>query len=474
MAKDYFQDIVPPEEEGHGSRRKGSRRLNVTPPSSSEDENSDDMDVGLPIHAESEGSASGPSRGRSIRDIAPSRTRIRLSGEAHDPFTEDPDRRAFLNSRRWGLWVVAVLAVLIVGAFGLFAFRSTTVTVTPRMQAVTFDETSHFTAYPETTAASGTLPYKVISSDLDDSEPVEAQGMQHVETKASGSITVYNAYSSSPVRLIKDTRFESPDGLIYRTPAAVLIPGMKSGVPGSVSVTVVADQAGDQYNIAPARFTVPGLKSSAAMYAGVYAKSSEQLSGGFIGDQPAVAPATLTATISAVRARLAASALSSAASNADYIQFPDLMQITYQDMPSTTEAGGGVRIHEKAHIEMIAFPKDAFTHAVSASVSADAGNAPITLHQGTGFAAHTSLSPESWGSQPLDFVLAGQAQLVWDVDTEALGVALAGRDESAFQTIISSFPGIKEAHARIQPFWKSVFPNPSKIKITVVDPTVSN
>jgi len=399
---------------------------------------------------------------------------MRMSGFSRDSRPDElAPRRTLAISRRVGLWIAAGVGVVLVGGiFILFAYRDTTVSVIPKTQPITFDSTSHFTAYPETNAATGTLQYKVVTADLEDSEPVDAQGMQHTETKATGSLTVYNDYSTAPVKLIKNTRFESPDGLIYRIPAQVIVPGRSNGQPGSVSVTVEADEAGDSYNIGPSDFTVPGLKSNAAMYRGVYAKSTAQFSGGFIGDQPAVAPATLAAAKSAVDKRLAQQAIQQAASNSDYVLFPDLMQIAYTEAPSTTEAGGGVRIHEKAHVTMIAFPKEAFAAAVGKSVSANTENAPVRLRPGTGFAAQTSTSFDTLGSGPVDFVLSGQAMLIWDVDTGALARALAGRDQSAFQTIITGFPGIKEAHARIQPFWKSTFPTaPAKLKITVVEPT---
>ncbi|MDP3646050.1 MAG: hypothetical protein Q8R25_03105 [bacterium] len=471
MAKDYIQDIVPPEKEERPSSQR-TRKLNIPPPS--QEEKSDDSevpDVGLHMHTEDSGISTGQ-QNRSIQNIVPSKARMRMSADMRGPVEKNVDRTEF-SRRRIGMWILAGLAVLVVGILGLFAFRNSTVTVTPRSQLVTFDETSHFSAFPEASAAPTLLSYKVIMTDIEDSEPVAAQGMQHAETKASGTITVYNAYSASPVRLIKNTRFQSDNGLVFRAPADILVPGKKGSTPGSINVMVVADKAGNQYNIAPTQFTLPGLQSTPVMYKGISAKSTTSFAGGFVGDQPAVAPATLAAAISAVRARLAEKVLQSGQANEEYILLPDLAQITYQSQQSTTEAGGGVRIHEKAHVDMIAFPKDLFAQSVAKSVTADAENVSISLYPGTGFTAHTNSKPTSWGIEPIDFNLTGQAQLIWNVDTVALAKALSGRDESAFQTIVAGFPGIQEAHARIQPFWKNTFPTPAKINVTVVPPATS-
>ena len=70
-----------------------------------------------------------------------------------------------------------------------------------------------------------------------------------IKTEASGKIVVYNNYSTAGQKLIKDTRFETPNGLIFRIKDAVTVPGKKTvggeTVPGSLEVTVYADKEGD-------------------------------------------------------------------------------------------------------------------------------------------------------------------------------------------------------------------------------------
>ena len=48
-----------------------------------------------------------------------------------------------------------------------------------------------------------------------------------MERKASGQIIVYNAYNDNNQKLIKNTRFETPDGKIYRIQASIIVPGTK-------------------------------------------------------------------------------------------------------------------------------------------------------------------------------------------------------------------------------------------------------
>lgn len=455
MVKDYFQDIVPPDGASRSVRTSAPVRTQ-RPTVVQQPEEQSVADV--------PGAA-----GRSIRDIAPSTTRARLSGEREGavPVSQKSSRKT-----NWLVWGIAFVAVICVCVLGLFAFRKSSVLVTPRSQLITFDPTiALFSAVPEASAATGTLPYTVFTSDIEDSEPVAAQGLKYTESKASGKITVYNDYSASSVRLIKNTRFESASGLIFRTPADVVVPGKKGSTPGSISITVEADQPGDEYNIAPGQFTVPGLKNNAVMFKGVYAVSNTQFDGGFKGDQPQVDQATLSAAVSAVRSRLAGQAQELADTHEGYLSFPDLVRITYRSLPSTTEAGGGVRIRERAHVETIAIPRDVFTRVVASTAAADAEQADITLIPLGGFGARLLSAPESWGTSPVEFALSGAAQFVWDVDASALAEALAGKDQSAFSAIITGFPGVQEAHARIQPFWKNSFPtDPADIQIDIKSP----
>lgn len=472
MVKDYFQDITPPT--GSGMPRPSHAHKPVSKPVVDFDAD-DDLDTEkesreVPIHI---AEPSAPVRGiRNIPASRQSRSRIDDTREIPSvPGMMGGGPRSRKNSSRWWMWGAAGVALLVLIALGLLAFRKTTVTVTPRSHTIVLSNTTQFVAYPSSTAASGTLAYTVLKSDLTDSEVVQATGTTtSPASKASGSITVYNAYSSSAVKLVKNTRFETPDGHVFRTPADISVPGQKGTTPGKVQVTVIADQEGDAYNVGPvSRFTLPGLKTS-AMYTKVYASSGSAMSGGSSGvNGPGVAPATLATAISELQSRLRAKIRDTAASQAGAGNtiLPDLIEVSYSSQPNTPEAGGSVRVHESAHVEIPVFSTTALAGLVGAAVSADTATDSVTMVPGTGFSASLSGTP-ALGTDPISFTLNGQANLIWNVDTNALAQALAGRNQSAFQTIISGFPSIQEAHAKVEPFWKNSFPAAAKdIKIVV-------
>ena len=467
MAKDFFQDILPKDDPRPPKRPEPSQVIQ-----------GDEVEVPETIEVEQERPPE-----RSIRNINVNRPRPAerpIERPSMDRREVPPVGGGLPKPKRsgpsmwlWGIGAILVLAVI--GLIALFVFRNTTITVTPRTQTIVFDATKNFTAYPSSGAAAGALTYTVQIFDLDESQAVPSTGSSHAEHKASGSVTVVNEYSTTPVRLLKTTRFQTPDGLIFRAPADITVPGMKGTAAGTVDVTLVADEAGQKYNIAPSpRFTLPGLKGG-DMFNKVYARSSGSFSGGFSGEEARVSEndknAAITAMKNKLQEKMTAQIQSAAASGG--MLFPSLATVTYTEMPQApATTPGQITLNERAHVQIPVFPSSDLNRAIASSVSADAENANITLIAKQGFGATLTGTSTSYGGSPVAFSLTGTAQLVWDVDTNAISQALAGKDQSAFQTVINGFPGVQEARARIEPFWQHTFPmDPKKIQVVVSEPS---
>ena len=443
MARDHFQDIIPP---GEPERRPFSAQPSA------------------PLHQYAdEDNASTPSPDKSIRNINITRRAAPAEQGRMAP------RQG--GSRLW-LWILAGVCVLVLIFLGvLYLFGHTSVRVVPHSQPVIFDKTMQFTAYPASAAATGTLQYSIQSTDFEDSEPVAASGTVHKEEKASGTITVVNNYSSSPVKLLKNTRFESASGLIYRTPGAVSVPGKQGDVPGKVNVTVIADAAGQQYNVASGeKLTLPGLKPTAAMYAGVYATVASAFTGGFLGDAPNVSDSVLSAAQQAIRARSQQKVPAITVEEAGaVVPLQPIMRYTELD---PVQENGSVKVRQSVHVDVPLIDGVTLSAAVAQMVAANSATITYKLVPGSDFVATVVGSPSSLGTEPITFTLTGSGVLVAVVDTNALAAALAGRDSVAFEGIVGNFPGVDSAHARIEPFWERAFPaSPSDIRIIVEEPS---
>jgi len=96
--------------------------------------------------------------------------------------------------------------------------------------------------------------------------------------KATGIITVSNKASRN-ITLVEGTRFlsSSEPTRQFHTQKRITVPAG-----GQINISVIASEAGDDYNIEPCSFSIPGLRNSSPpqLYYDVVGKSSEPMSGG--------------------------------------------------------------------------------------------------------------------------------------------------------------------------------------------------
>jgi hypothetical protein len=377
------------------------------------------------------------------------------------------------------LWTVTLASLLAIVVIASLAFiGTTTVEVEPRQHTVVFDETALFTAYPlasATNTPASRISYTIETLTREDSAKASASGTEQVETQSSGQITVYNEYSNEPVRLIKNTRFETPSGLIYRARDPIVIPGRtgagSSIVPGSTVVTVYADKAGEQYNTGPvSRFTLPGLESSPDMFPAVYAISSGSMSGGFKGEKPRVAERDLEAAQAQIMSQLEARIQSDLAGGAiDGFVFSNLSQVEYVPLPAESNDDGSVLVRMRAVAKVPTFDEHAIAGYLASMTSASTDDVLLSISDTSTMSARLLASDDIvFGVDPIDFALSGNATFVWDTDAPQLASDLAGRDRDAFDAIVRNYPGVERASLRLRPFWARTLPeDPEDITVIV-------
>jgi len=135
------------------------------------------------------------------------------------------------------------------------------------------------------------IPAKAISVSEEISRNFDSTGNKSASSrKARGMITIYNEYSSANQPLVATTRFVSEDGKLFRLINGITVPGLtKEGTeikPGAIEAEVTADEAGEEFNIEPTKFTIPGFQGSGSeKYAKIYAKSFKTISGGAKGSE---------------------------------------------------------------------------------------------------------------------------------------------------------------------------------------------
>jgi len=356
-----------------------------------------------------------------------------------------------------------VAAIVILGSIAaLFAFSGAEVKVTATENQTAVS--GEFIA----TGSGGDLPFEILTVEKVASVEVESEGTETVNQSAQGTITIENK-QDVPQQLIKNTRFETPDGLIFRIRDSVTIPAAKNGTPGTLVTTVYADATGESYNVGPTTFTLPGLKGGAT-FTQVTARSSEAMKGGFAGPRPSVRAATRDAKGQELRTKLGAE-IDAAIKDAvpeGYILVPGGSRVTYEPQPDQAAAGNSVQISEKAIANIVVFPKDALARAIAYQVVGSYNGQPITVEDASGLTLTPVGDLPVPGTEEFAFSLSGNTTILWQVDPSKIASAVAGKTADAAETVLAGYPEVERAALVLRPFWNRSFPaDPAKIDVSV-------
>lgn len=182
---------------------------------------------------------------------------------------------------------VLIIAVLAGGAaFSLIWLPRADITIIPASEEIEFSGKFTVKAGEKLDLASKIVPGILIEKEKETEKSFSATGNEKKIEKAKGKITIYNEDNHSH-RFVSNTRFKSQDGKIFKSQDWINIPAGSKETPGTVEIEVVASDAGEEYNIKPSDFTIPGLEGM-NIYDLVYAKSGEAMKGGFVGETEVV------------------------------------------------------------------------------------------------------------------------------------------------------------------------------------------
>jgi hypothetical protein len=372
----------------------------------------------------------------------------------------------------------AVVLLIIGGLFGIsFLVSKTTLTVYPEYNQPTVN--AEYLAYPE--QRTGQLSYEIMTLKEEGERQVKASGQQTVEEQAKGFIEIIKSTPGAE-RLIKNTRFRSPDGLIYRIQESVVVPGAVkdstgSLVPGTIRAEVFADSAGEQYNLAAGtRFDIPGFKENnlTELYNSIYAENREAFAGGYSGPRFIIDETELATAQQALQVELRNKLISRVVSEqpADFLAFPGAVAITYNSLPTIQFGDDLVTIREEAVLQQPLFKQDVFaSYLAEATIPSYMGEpvritnpADLTFSYTDPATSATNIA----NATSLAFTILGKPQIVWEFDANQLKKDLAGKSLTAISAVLTGHTGIRSAEISGKPFWKRSFPQ-STDDIAVVE-----
>lgn len=369
-------------------------------------------------------------------------------------------------------FIFGSLAVLAISGFifGMMTiFSSATIEITPKSKLVSIGDSITLS----NSIGTSTVKYEIIKLTKTNTVSVPATGEEAVETKASGKITIYNNFSSEPQKLMIRTRFETPEGLIFRIPESVVVPGktIKNGTetPGSIEVEVFADEAGEKYNIKKSDFTIPGFKNDPSRYKGFYARSSTNMTGGFIGKMKTVSTeekqSALITIEESTKLEIEKELKTKIPNELTMLQGSIIHKT--KDLPQK-EDGSSVLIGKEITAYAVMINKQDLSMALSEKyldnlpdwqningVIKDFSNISIS-----------NIPTDIENVSKIDAEITGEVLMWADIDTELIKNKIIGVQKKEVAKLMDEFAGITSIKATIRPTWKRSLPKDiSKIDV---------
>ena len=371
-----------------------------------------------------------------------------------------------------------ILRIFVPAVLGLFAaigfinqFDSARLRIEPHRELAHIQTTiiAQRDALPEE------LGFSIIALSEKSELTLEPDSEIQAREKASGTVKIFNDFSSSPQRLAPETRFQAVDGKIFRIGnEEVIIPGKKGNIPGEISADVYADQAGAEYNIDVTDFSIPGFLELGLndKYAGMYALSTKKFSGGFSGSRPSISGGLKEAQTkdleSKIQTMLQERILSEKTpemllvQNSASIVFKEPVFVADDEQEGVLSVTGtmyALLLNKEELGSYLAQRELELQEGATVELSSDTKLVPI--YRG-GDVDYQSI-------QKADIEIDNQVLYIWNVDQQRVAADFATVFKDAVPNLIEGMQSIGSINIRNHPRWRKTLPaNPEDIKIKIV------
>ena len=313
------------------------------------------------------------------------------------------------------------------------------------------------------------IAVRVLDETQDISLTYEVTGKNSVSgKKASGSVVVYNEYSSSSQTLIATTRLQSTDGKIFRLLKNVVVPGTTNigGTiqPGAIEAEVVADQAGSDFNIDPTDFKIPGF-AGGPKFDKFYAKSSQSFSGGSSDGEDSGSVKVTQQDIDSAKAK-AGSAINdkinsviSGELQTGEVALPQAEKITITKNTVNAKVGDMVSSFEctaSASVRALVFSENDVKKILQQQASDSTDQSQKSKEEITKI-EYGSVDP-NFDNGALDLKINGEITITPDINTEQIKKSLLGKSSDQLGDILKNYSSIKNASVEFQPEFISRIP----------------
>src|SRR3989344_3396743 len=317
------------------------------------------------------------------------------------------------------------------------------------------------------------IPGQLFNIEEVATQTFQATGQREVAQKAKGAITVYNEYGTTPQTLIATTRFESPEGFIFRTLKTIVVPGTKveNGkiIPGSISVEIIADKPGPSYNISPSKFTIPAFKEKGDTdrYGKFYGQSSEPMKGGVSGMAKVITDSDYTNAISALTATVKTAVAESLQTQTSGLKIINASAVTMKNPDSNAridEATDSFIMTVSGFIKTIGFKQEDLNKILKQYAEKDSNITVVPDKLDVSFDKIT-LTDNNF----LDFTVSVKGNGYAQINIQKILSDILGNNTAQIKNYFQNAKEITSAKVLLSPFWiKKIPKNKEKIRLNLI------
>ncbi len=373
------------------------------------------------------------------------------------------------KKRVWGTlltFLIIFVGVAIIATAASLLYLKAVITVVPKVADI--DVSGTFTAMKD--AKFPDLSYEVIIATSSTEQSVPATSGPAINTKASGTLYLYNEQTNAQT-LLTGTRIASIPSIVYRTVSTAVIPKATTVngklIPGSISVKIVADQAGSNYNakITDSIFNILAFKGT-DRYGKVYGKMKTDIVGGFKGNKEIIPKDIEKTAIDSMKDSLKTKLLDQVKRTikSDHIFFPNAYNIEYNVLDPVKKDDNYANLTVVATMYAMNFKNTSFVKFVA---DKDMNKFPSTEYdiQGLDKLSFSIINQKDFSLKsgtPVNFILKGRLVLTGKFNQEDLKNKLKGIKLTESPTVFGEYKAIDNAYSRISPFWMRSYPNSIK------------
>lgn len=379
----------------------------------------------------------------------------------------EPARKKSVSSKKiiYGLGIAVFCAVVFWAGTAIFAHAD----ISLRFQKTPWQDASLVTASIDPNV--GAIKAQIFNPVKSATPLFPASGKSQVSYKAEGKMTIYNAYSSKAQQLVATTRFETPDGKVFRLKAQVTVPGanIQDGkiIPSSIYADVIADKPGAEYNVGPVdKLTVPGFKGS-PKFDGFYGKLETQIKGGFVGIRQVPTEADIliakAKTTELLKAAFGASFLDTISGGLTILDGASSFEITKLTVDTATDKDGNFSVLGQAKFTAIGFRESDLRGVLAGKARKQDPNASFEKLN----LKYSKVIPD-FKRGAVTFEVDSDGVITPAFDSDDFRTSILGKQSADVKDMISKLPELSDGKMSLSPVWLSRVPTaPGRIKITV-------